>query len=366
MQLKFSVETELSTSVRARQVGAMFDAPASDKCTLDYDIDLPIEDWEWNVGLVVGPSGSGKSTILRRAWGDPPALSWQEKSIVDDFDKSLKMDAIAEACSAVGFNSIPSWMRPYSVLSNGEKFRVDLARRLLELPDPIVVDEFSSVVDRQVAKVASVAVQRYVRKNKRKFVAVGCHYDVIEYLNPDWVLDMATRSFTRRLLRRRPDIECTIGRLPRSAWPMFAPFHYMTAHLHGAAKCFGLWCDGSLAAFCAVLPVPVSNGDRKGEAIWRVSRVVTLPDYQGLGLAFVLVEALGAEYALKGSRFRNYPAHPSFVRAHDRSPNWELMKKPGAASSMRVSTSATGLGMGGRPCAVFEYVGPVASELRLL
>jgi GNAT superfamily N-acetyltransferase len=289
-----------------------------------------------------------------------------ERSSLRPGDKSLKMDAIAEACSAVGFNSIPSWMRPYAVLSNGEKFRVDLARRLLELPDPIVVDEFSSVVDRQVAKIASHAVQKFIRRNKRQFVAVGCHYDVIEYLNPDWVLDMATRSYTRRLLQRRPAISCTIGRLPYAAWSVFAKHHYLTGALHRAAKCFGLWCEGVLAAFCAVLPVAVSSGDHKGEAIWRISRVVTLPDYQGLGLAFVLTEAIGSEYRAKGTRFRNYPAHPSFVRAHDRSPNWALVKKPGTHSTINTKGTTAAGAMGGRPCAVFEYVGPPADKLVLL
>src|SRR3990167_5139530 len=171
MKLSFAVETEISSSILARQVGAMFDVPASSKCRLDYDVDLPIEGDDWNVGLVVGPSGSGKSTVLRHAWGEMPELQWQAKSVVDDFSPTLSMEQIAEVCGAVGFNTIPAWMRPFSVLSMGERFRVELARRLLELPDPIVVDEFSSVVDRQVAQIGSHAVQKYVRKNKRKFIA---------------------------------------------------------------------------------------------------------------------------------------------------------------------------------------------------
>lgn len=342
-------------------------SPASEKCTLDYDLELPIEDWNWNVGLVVGPSGSGKSTVLRHAWGDMPELKWGGASVVDDFSAQLKMDDIAAACSAVGFNSIPSWMRPFAVLSNGEKFRVDLARRLLELPDPIVVDEFSSVVDRQVAKIGSYAVQKFARKNKRKFVAVGCHYDILDFLNPDWVLDMATRSFTRRLLRRRPDLRCTIGRLPRTAWEMFAKYHYLTAELHRGATGYGIWCEGVLAGSAWVIPCPISSGADKGKAVWRVSRVVTLPDWQGLGLAMVLLDTLGADYAAADRRFRMYPAHPGFVRTFDRSPMWEMIKKPGVFSSKNAAgNSAVRDRMGGRPCAVFEYVGPAAEKSVLL
>ncbi len=346
------VESEVSTSVRARQVCSMFDAPPSSKCRLEWRCEMPIETFEWNVGLIVGPSGAGKTSIMRHVFGEMPPLAWSAASVVDDFDAKRSVEEIAAVCSAVGFNTIPAWMRPYAVLSNGEKFRVDLARRLLEVPDPIVVDEFTSVVDRQVAKIGSHAVQKHVRRLGKKFVAVTCHYDVIEWLQPDWVLDVATRSFTRRSLQRRPDVECVVGRVPYSAWSLFAPFHYLTADLHRAAQCFGLWCDGQLAAFAGVL----HQAHSRVRDIKRISRVVTLPDYQGLGLAFALIDRLGAAYKAVGMRLRNYPAHPAFVRAHDRSKVWRLEKKPGVFSA-KTSASST-VKMSGRPCAVFEYCGP--------
>jgi hypothetical protein len=365
MKLDIVVETAISTSVRARQVSAMFDAPANDKCRLEWKLDLPLDDAPWNMGLVVGPSGSGKSTVMRHAWGEMPELRWGAASVVDDFDPTLPINKIAEACSAVGFNTIPAWMRPFHVLSNGERFRVDLARRLLELPDPIVVDEFSSVVDRQVAQIGSHAVQKFVRKNGRRFVAIGCHYDVIDWLQPDWVLDMATRSFTRRCLQRRPNIECVVARVPYSAWSLFAPFHYMTAELNHGARCFGLWANDQLAAFAGVLSFP----HPKVRDIMRISRSVTLPDWQGAGLNTLLVDTLGAAYRGVGKRLRSYPAHPGHVRTRARSRNWAQKKEAGdfsprmgATSSIKPSERGMG-GFGGRPCAVFEYCGPAMSRV---
>ncbi len=356
MKLTFAVETDISTSTRARQVSAMFDAPAEKKCRLEYDLDLPIDANDWNVGLVVGPSGSGKSTVLRHAWGDPPELAWKGASVVDDFDAKLTMEQVAEVCGAVGFNTVPAWMRPHAVLSNGEKFRVDLARRLLELPDPIVVDEFTSVVDRQVAQIGSHAVQKYVRRNSRRFVAVTCHYDVIDYLQPDWVLDMATRSFTRRSLQRRPSLECVIGRVPHAAWSLFAPFHYLTANLHRGARCFGLYANDRLAAFSGMMALP----HPRVRDIIRCSRLVTLPDWQGLGLAMILIEKLGAAYKGIGKRVHTYPAHPALVRSFDRSPLWKMTKEPGMTSTASSASGTSSIGgvMGTRPCAVFEFIGP--------
>lgn len=347
------VESELSTSIRARQVASMFDVPPSETARLRWHVDVPSNDEPWSVGLIVGPSGSGKSTVMRQVYGEPPALKWEKASVVDDFDAKLSIKEIVDACSAVGFNTIPAWMRPERVLSNGERFRVDVARRLLEMPDPIVVDEFTSVVDRQVAQVGSHAIQRYVRNAKRKFVAVTCHYDVIDWLQPDWVLDMATQQLTRRSVQPRPRVECVVGRIPYAAWAVFAPFHYMTADLHRAARCFGLWANGRLAAFAGVLHRPHAHATN----IKGISRLVTLPDWQGLGLAFALVDTLGAAYTALDMRLHMTPAHPALTRSFDRSSRWEMRKRPGFRTSNRATKTGVG-NMGGRPCAVFGYVGP--------
>lgn len=348
----------------------MFDVPPQNKCSLRWKAEFPYDDAPWNVGLIVGPSGSGKSSIMRHVFGEPVEQAWTAKSVIDDFAREHSIQSIAEICQAVGFNTIPAWMRSYAVLSNGEKFRVDLARRLLELPDPIVVDEFTSVVDRQVAQIGSHAVQKYVRRCGRKFVAVTCHYDVIDWLQPDWVLDAATLSFTRRLLQRRPAIDCVVGRLPYSAWRIFAPFHYLTAELHRSARCFGLWANGRLAAFAGMLHRPHPRVDD----IMGCSRLVTLPDWQGLGLAMALIDKVGAAYRAVGKRARTYPAHPALVRSFDRSTTWKLEKRPGTFSTLTGnqipgSTSAVVGKMGGRPCAVFEFCGepmPRADAERLL
>lgn len=355
-RVRFSVETKLSTSVRARQLSSMFDAPPSEKCRLEWDLDIDLEGAPWQVGLVTGPSGSGKTTLMRELWGEPEPLAWDSLSVIDDFPKALTTEEVAAVCQAVGFNTIPAWMRPYGVLSNGEKFRVELARRLISGGDLVVMDEFTSVVDRQVAQIGAHAVQKYIRRSSKRFVAVTCHHDLVEWLQPDWVVDMATRQFTRRLLQRRPPIACVIGRLPRAAWEMFAPYHYLTAQVHAGAKMFGLWANGRLASLAALLWVPVSHGKDAGTVIIQVSRLVTLPDWQGLGLAMVLVDALGAEHTLAGKRLRTYPAHPSLISAFTRSKHWRQTKEAGFRQQ-----AGKQLKVGGRPCATFEYCGPPAA-----
>lgn len=151
------------------------------------NIELPEN---WNIGLIVGASGTGKSTIANELFGDCIVKNYEykNKSVIDDMPKNCSVDDISKMFYTVGFGSVPSWLKPYQVLSNGEKMRVDLARSLLER-DKICFDEFTSVVDRNVAQTACIAINKSIKKLNKKFIAVTCHYDVIEWLQPDWIFD---------------------------------------------------------------------------------------------------------------------------------------------------------------------------------
>lgn len=323
-----TVRTKVSRSPRARQMEGMFDVPGAPHQELTWQFDVPLEQRDWSVGLIVGPSGAGKSTVARHLFGDEKIPSWSAASVVDDFDRELSMKDIAAACQAVGFNTIPAWLRPFEVLSTGEKFRVDLARRLVESKpgDTILVDEFTSVVDRQVAKIGAHAVQKWVRrKADRQFVAVSCHSDIIDWLQPDWIVNPAERTFEWRSVQPRPQLEVEIAPVGYGAWHLFAPFHYLTAGLNRTARCFALFVEGEPVAFAGCLRRP----HPKVRDIMGVSRLVTLPDWQGLGLAFVLADTLGAAYKAVGERLHTYPAHPALIHGFDRSPVWVLKQRPG-------------------------------------
>lgn len=144
----------------------------------------------WNIGLIVGNSGTGKSTIAKEIFKDEYInnFEYNHKSVIDDMPQSKTMEEIEKMFYTVGFGSVPSWLKPYKVLSNGEKMRVDLARALLE-NDKICFDEFTSVVDRNVAQTMCIATNKTIKKLNKQFIAVSCHYDIIEWLQPDWIFD---------------------------------------------------------------------------------------------------------------------------------------------------------------------------------
>lgn len=154
---------------------------------------------EWQIGVIVGQSGTGKTTIAKELFGENYInnFEYKAKSVIDDMPKNCSVDEIEKMFYAVGFGSVPSWLKPYSVLSNGEKMRVDLARALLE-KDFVVFDEFTSVIDRKVAQTACLAISKCIKRTKnKKIVVVSCHSDILEWLEPDWVFntDQMTNFF---------------------------------------------------------------------------------------------------------------------------------------------------------------------------
>src|SRR5277367_1483769 len=216
----------------------MFEIPSKQKLSVSLTGEINTEEKPWNVGLIVGPSGSGKTILLNDLFGKPNEFNWGKGGVIDDFHSSLSMEKIARVCQSVGFATIPSWLRPYSVLSNGEKFRVEIARHLLETSDNIIrIDEFTSVVDRIVAQFASFGVQKYIRQEGKKLVAASCHYDIINWLQPDWILEPGNPCrFTWRSLQPRPSITVSVSRVKYETWQLFKDFHYMSADLNRAAR----------------------------------------------------------------------------------------------------------------------------------
>ena len=89
--------------------------------------------------------------------------------------------------------------------------RVDIARALCLEKPMIVFDEFTSVVDREIAKVSAFAISKAVRRSKKKFIAVTCHYNVVDWLDPDWVFSTDTMEFDRKKGAGRPLNSKSIG-----------------------------------------------------------------------------------------------------------------------------------------------------------
>lgn len=189
---------------RSARVKSLFNAERGDSFTLE--VDIPIEDMDWQIGLIVGPSGSGKTSIGKKLFGGGKIADlyagWPaDAPIVEAILPGGDFDAVTAAMSNVGLGEVPAWLRPFHALSNGQQFRAGLARLISDCPDEVIVDEFTSVIDRQIAKIGALAFGKGWRRNKgKKAVLLSCHYDVVEWLQPDWVLDTMSGEFKKKTI----------------------------------------------------------------------------------------------------------------------------------------------------------------------
>lgn len=317
---------------------------------------------DWQIGLIVGNSGTGKTIISRQLFGTSylEGVDYAADSVIDDMPPAASVDDITAMLSLVGFSSPPSWLKPYRVLSNGEKMRVDLARALLDDKALIVFDEYTSVVDRTVAKNGAYATQKAIRRQKgKRFIAVSCHEDVEEWLMPDWVFSTNSMSmvYNRRRYLRRPPIRLEIRTLDKSekaeVWNRFRRYHYLDHSHRCTARAYVVYVDDTLCGFCSVLHYPhatVSN-------FKRAHRFVVLPDYQGIGIGHALINYVAQDQLTAGNRFLLVTSAYGLIHMLRRDPDWECFRSGRAMSP----TDRRWIHRSSRNRATtsWEYLGPV-------
>lgn len=366
-------------SYRSARVKSLFNAESG--CNFDLTIEGVDLSGDWNIGVVVGPSGSGKTSIGKTIFGDNKIANLSEewhtdRPIVDDIAPSRDFNIVTGMLASVGLGDVPAWLRPFHVLSNGEQFRAGLARLICESPEEVVIDEFTSVVDRQIARVGAGTFQKAWRRENPtgKVVLLTPHYDVVDWLQPDWVIDTGRKSFERGEPRRRPRIELEIRKVDGSYWRYFEPHYYLSLPRPIAAEYFIGTVDGELACHMAVSPWFHLNG-------YRATRLVTMPEWQGAGVGTRFLNEI-AQHHMDGGGRRNrklptffHTSHPQLCDALRRSPKWVQVSaklygdnKTRSSKSLQASAEKKGFkkidaGYGGHFRAVqgFKYIGEGAT-----
>lgn len=362
-----------SESYRAGRVKSLFNCESGAEFRAEFS--LPLDQCpSWKIGLICGPSGSGK-TSLGKQLGKLYAPRWNSvQPIIDAIAPGADFNQVTAALSAVGLGSVPAWLRPYAALSNGEQFRATLARLVAEpVRGVAVIDEFTSVVDRQIAQIGAGAFGKAWkrREDNAQVVALSCHYDVADWLQPDWILDTASGEFSLTAGRlRRPTFELAIHRAPQSAWPMFEPHHYLKLPNMVAAQHYVGLVNGVPVAHIATSPKFESGRHM------RACRLVVMPEWQGAGVGLRFLESI-CEMQLHGENKWSrkcftffHTSHPALVSILRNRAGWVHTSAVTAGDnklrcieSLRKSGMTTNSGFGGHLRAVhgFKYIGKEAA-----
>jgi GNAT superfamily N-acetyltransferase len=343
-------------SAWVQRVSHMFDVPLAERVERRWDVHLPLEERDWRIGLIVAPAGSGKTTMARRFWPEAYCdgyADWGEGAFIERFRSMCDFDTAASKLISVGFGSQPNWITPYGVLSKGEQMRANLARALLDARPLIVFDNFAVDLDATTARVASAALAEAMRDTADKqFIAVTTREDILEWLTPDWTYVPRalphSGTFEWRSLQR-PDITLQIERVQTSLWHLFGPYHYLSAALNDRAECYCAFWGDEPVCFVAVL----QHMNYKG--MKRISRIVTRPEYQGVGIGAAVLDRVCAFYVERGQRIRIIGGHPAIVQHCRRSPKWHTfaVRAQGSSPHGNMQTRSSE----GRSTATFEYVG---------
>lgn len=371
--MKIAVHNRVSdfNSYRAARVKSLFNAEKG--CNFDLEIEADLSG-KWNIGVVVGPSGSGKTSIGKIIFGENKIYDYNEgwdpnKPIIDCIAPGGDFNEVTGALASVGLGDVPAWLRPFRVLSNGERFRAGLARIVCEKPQEIVVDEFTSVIDRQIARIGSQAFQKAWRRGNPtgKVVLLTPHYDILDWLQPDWVIDTKTKTFERGVPRQRPKIELEIFETDARYWPFYKPHYYLDLPEPVASQHFIGVVDGELACHLCLSPLFNIGG-------YRGTRLVTMPEWQGAGVGSKFLNFMG-QYCLDGNARCNkklpmyfHTSHPQLCGYLRRSKKWVQVsaemygtnKIRNIKSKLKSSVDCgKGAGYGGHFRAVqgFKYIG---------
>ena len=149
----------------------------------------------WNLGVVQGTSGSGKSSFANHFFENQLFSEPLKKDlpVIDQFSEKCSFEERAEILSRLGLSQVPCWVKPYKALSNGQRARADAAVALskaIKEKKVVVLDEWTSVVDRTVGQIMTSCLSKFLKKNPDlKVVLVTCHNDILEWCTPDWVVD---------------------------------------------------------------------------------------------------------------------------------------------------------------------------------
>lgn len=141
--------------------------------------------------LFVGPSGSGKSSLLRAAGlqlaaVDAATLVFPDLPLVEALPGTVpERLAILAGC---GLSEARLLLRTPSELSDGQRYRFRMAYAFALQSQPILLDEFAAILDRNLAKVLAFNLRKLVSRSGIGALVATTHEDLIDDLNPDVIV----------------------------------------------------------------------------------------------------------------------------------------------------------------------------------
>ena len=267
-----------------------------------------------DIVYVTGSSGSGKSVLLDAIVRD---LSPQEAARMSDVEIDPERPLIdtvgryvkegLKLLSKVGLNDAFLFVRRYSQLSEGQKYRYRVAKLVETGAQWWIMDEFCSTLDRDTAKIVAFNVQKLARKLGKAVVAATTHTDLFKDLAPSVHIhkrfgkEISVKYYPNQESKRCSLLkEMQVQEGSFEDWKKVAGFHYRSHRIAFMQKIFVLKRKGrvcgaivytspSATAQCRSQVFKPKNMKELNEKLTRVARVVVHPKYRTIGAGVKLV-----------------------------------------------------------------------------
>ena len=252
-----------------------------------------------------------------------------KKALISNFDWLEPNEAVL-VLTSMDLSSVPTWLRPYHLLSTGEQYRARMAYLVSSAKDGeiLLIDEYTSVVDRDVAKAMSYSLQKYIRRMNKKIILASCHYDILEWLMLDWTYSPEKGGVLERCDYRRqgrPKIELQVSRVESETWNFFKKHHYLSDKVNKSCKFFLFEYNNKPIGIVALINQPRNNCSNG----FALSRTVVLPDFQGMGLGVKISEFVCGIVKNSGGVIFTKTINPALGIYRSRSNNWRATSKNG-------------------------------------
>lgn len=353
---KIELKSKIINDKYTEYIYDSFDIQNREETYVDINMNLgEAKNFSWNIGVILGSSGSGKTTILKKCGQLREPNFDSEKPLISNFNW-LEPKEATFVLTSIGLSSVPTWLRPFHTLSNGEQYRAKLAYLIASSNDEevILIDEYTSVVDRDVAKAMSFALQKYIRKQNKKIILASCHYDILEWLMPDWTCSPQKGGVLERcdyLRQGRPQIALQVSRVEVETWDFFKKHHYLTEDVNKSCKFLLFEWNMKPIGIIALINQPNKNGKASAMGI---SRIVILPDYQGMGLGVKICEFSSSILRDNGAcNIYIKTINPALGEYFSKSEKW----KPTSMNGKKGNTDVKALNRRIRPSYCYEFIG---------
>jgi len=266
-----------------------------------------------DVVYITGDSGSGKSILLRAIRADLGQEAIDLSEVAVDPEKPLietvgaTVEQGLELLSKVGLNDALLFLRSYSQLSDGQKYRYRIAKLIESGKQWWLMDEFAAMLDRDTAKIIAYNLQKIARQQGKAVIAATTHSDLQEDLKPSVVIrkrfgEEIKIDYYQNILAKECSLtkEMKIKPGTKEDWQKLSAFHYRGHGTSVVRKIFKMVRDDEV---CGVIvytyPPPACYGRRlvlprmsiqeMNKKLSTINRIVIHPKYRTIGLGEKLI-----------------------------------------------------------------------------